>query len=63
MFSSCSNFKSVFSNKVTGKTQKPILVFEETSKDVLLSKVINPQNLDNKTSLLVSSNPSIDFCV
>ena len=47
MFSSCSNFKSVFSNKVTGETQKPILVFEETSKDVLLSKVFDSQNLDN----------------
>ena len=47
MISSCSNYKSVFSNKVNGKTQKPILVLEDTSKDVLLSKIINPQNLDN----------------
>ena len=47
MISSCSNYKSVFSNKVIGKTQKPILVLEDTRKDVLLSKIINPQNLDN----------------
>ena len=47
MISSCSNYKSVFSSKVNGKTQKPILVLEDTSKDVLLSKVINSQNLDN----------------
>ena len=47
MISSCSNYKSVFSNKVNGKTQKPILVLEDTSIDVLLSKIINPQNLDN----------------
>ena len=46
MISSCSNYKSVFSNKVNGQIQKPILVLEETSKDVLLSKIINPQNLD-----------------
>ena len=47
MISSCSNYKSVFSSKVIGKTQKPILVLEDTRKDVLLSKIINPQNLDN----------------
>ena len=47
MISSCSNYKSVFSKKVNGETQKPILVLEDTSKDVFLSKVINPQNLDN----------------
>ena len=47
MISSCSNYESVFSNKVNGETQKPILVLEDTSKDVLLSKVINSQNLDN----------------
>lgn len=47
MISSCSNYKSVFSNKVNGEIQKPMLVLEETSKDVLLSKIINPQNLDN----------------
>ena len=47
LFSSCSNYKSVVSNKVNGEKQKPILVLEETSKDVLLSKVINPQNIDN----------------
>ena len=47
MISSCSNYKSVFSSKVNGKTQKPVLVLENTSKDVLLSKVINSQNLDN----------------
>ena len=47
MISSCSNYKSVFSKKVNGETQKPILVLEDTSKDVLLSKVINSQNLDN----------------
>ena len=47
MISSCSNYKSVFSSKVNGKTQKPILVLEDTRKDVLLSKIINPQNLDN----------------
>ena len=47
MISSCSNYKSVFSNTVNGETQKPILVLEDTSKDVLLSKIINPQNLDN----------------
>ena len=47
MISSCSDYKSVFSNKVNGKTQKPILMLENTSKDVLLSKIINPQNLDN----------------
>ena len=47
MISSCSNYKSVFSNTVNGETQKPILVLEDTSKDVFLSKVINPQNLDN----------------
>ena len=47
MISSCSNYKTVFSSKVNGETQKPILVLEDTSKDVLLSKIINPQNLDN----------------
>jgi len=47
MISSCSNYKSVFSSKVNGEIQKPILVLEDTSKDVLLSKIINPQNLDN----------------
>ena len=47
MISSCSNYKSVFSSKVNGETQKPILVLEDISKDVLLSKVINSQNLDN----------------
>ena len=47
MISSCSNYKSVFSSKVNDETQKPILVLEDTSKDVLLSKIINPQNLDN----------------
>jgi len=47
MISSCSNYKSVFSNKVNGETQKPVLVLKDTSKDVLLSKIINPQNLDN----------------
>ena len=47
MISSCSNYKSVFSNKVNGETQKPVLMLEDTSKDVLLSKVINSQNLDN----------------
>jgi len=47
MISSCSNYKSVFSSKVIGETQKPILVLEDTRKDVLLSKIINPQNLDN----------------
>ena len=47
MISNCSNYKSVFSNKVNGEIQKPILVLEDTSKDVLLSKIINPQNLDN----------------
>lgn len=47
MISSCSNYKSVFSSKVNGGTQKPILVLEDTSKNVLLSKIINPQNLDN----------------
>ena len=45
--SSCSNYKSVFSNKVNGETQKPLLVLKDTSKKVLLSKIINPQNLDN----------------
>ena len=47
MISSCSNYKSVFSSKVNGETQKPILVLKDTSKDVSLSKVINSQNLDN----------------
>ena len=47
MISSCSNYKSVFSNKVNGETQKPVLMLEDTSKDVLLSKIVNPQNLDN----------------
>lgn len=47
MISSCSNYKSVFSNKVNGETKKPLLVLEDTRKDVLLSKIINPQNLDN----------------
>ena len=47
MISSCSNYKSVFSYKVNGETQEPILVLKDTSKDVLLSKIINPQNLDN----------------
>ena len=47
MISSCSNYKSVFSSKVNGETQKPILVLEDTRKDILLSKIINPQNLDN----------------
>jgi hypothetical protein len=37
MISSCSNYKSVFSNKVNGETQKPILVLKD----------INSQNLDN----------------
>ena len=46
LISSCSNYKSVFSNKVNGETQKPVLMLEDTSKDVLLSKIINPQNLD-----------------
>ena len=45
--SSCSDYKTVVSNNITGETQKPILVLEDTSKDVLLSKIINPQNLDN----------------
>jgi hypothetical protein len=44
--SSCSDYKTVVSNNITGETQKPILVLEDTSKDVLLSKVINPQNLN-----------------
>ena len=44
MVSSCSNYKSIVSNKVNGETQKSIV---NNSKDVLLSKVINPQNLDN----------------
>lgn len=47
MISSCSNYKSVFSNKVNGETQKPVLMLKDTSKEVLLSKIINPQNLDN----------------
>ena len=47
LISSCSNYKSVFSNKVNEETQKPVLVLKDTSKDVLLSKIINPQNLDN----------------
>ena len=47
LISSCSNYKSVFSNKVNGETQKPLLMLEDTSKDVLLSKIVNPQNLDN----------------
>ena len=47
MISSCSNYKSVFSSKVNGEKQKPILLLEDTRKDVLLSKIINPQNLDN----------------
>ena len=47
MISSCSNYKSVFSNKVNGETQKPVLVLKDTSKEVLLSKIINPPNLDN----------------
>ena len=47
MISNCSNYKSVFSNKVNGETQKPVLMLEDTSKDVLLSKIVNPQNLDN----------------
>ena len=47
IISSCSNYKSVFSNKVNGETQKPVLVLKDTSKEVLLSKIINPQNLDN----------------
>ena len=47
IISSCSNYKSVFSSKVNGETQKPILVLEDTRKDILLSKIINPQNLDN----------------
>ena len=52
MISSCSNYKSVFSNKVNGETQKPVLVLEDTSKNVLLSKIINPQNLDNVNGYL-----------
>ena len=47
IISSCTNYKSIFSNKVNGETQKPVLVLKDTSKDVLLSKIINPQNLDN----------------
>jgi hypothetical protein len=47
IISSCSNYKSVFSSKVNGETQRPILVLEDTRKDILLSKIINPQNLDN----------------
>ena len=46
MISSCSNYKSVVSNKVIGETQKPKLILEDTSKDFLLLKVINPQNLN-----------------
>ena len=53
LISSCSNYKSVVSNKVNGETQKPILMLEDTSKDVLLSKVINPQNLDTLLMLMV----------
>lgn len=52
MISSCSNYKSIFSNKVNGETQKPILMLEDTSRDVLLSKVINPQNLVNVNGYL-----------
>ena len=52
MISSCSNYKSLFSNKINGETQKPILVLEDTSKDILLSKVINSQNLDNVNGFL-----------
>ena len=52
MISSCSNYKSVVSNKVTGETQKPKLILEDTSKDFLLSKVINSQNLDNVNGYL-----------
>ena len=52
MISSCSIYKSVFSSKVNGKTQKPILVLEDTSKDVLLSKIINSQNLVNVNGYL-----------
>ena len=44
--SSCSDYKTVVSNNLTGEKQRPILVLEDTSKDVLLSKIINPQNLD-----------------
>ena len=44
MVSSCSNYKSIVSNKVNGETQKSIV---NNSKDVLLSKVINSQNSDN----------------
>ena len=47
LISSCSNYKSVVSNKITGETQKPKLILENTSKDFLLSKVINSQNSDN----------------
>ena len=46
LISSCSNYKSVVSNKVIGETQKPKLILEDTSKDFLLSKVINSQNLN-----------------
>ena len=45
--SSCSDYKTVVSNNITGEKQRPILVLEDTSKDVLLSKVINSQNSDN----------------
>jgi len=46
LISNCSNYKSVVSNKVTGETQEPKLILENTSKDFLLSKVINPEDLN-----------------
>ena len=52
LISSCSNYKSVVSNKVIGETQKPKLILEDTSKDFLLSKVINYQNLNTVNGYL-----------
>ena len=46
MVSSCSSDELFVSNKVTDETQKPIIVLENINKDVLLSKYINPQNLN-----------------
>jgi hypothetical protein len=44
--SSCSDYKSVVSENITGETQRSILVLKDTDKDLLLSKVISPQNLN-----------------
>ena len=44
--SSCSYDKSFVSNKVNGESQKSVFVLKEINKDVFLSKIVNPQDLN-----------------